>query len=69
MEIKFMDMVKQIPVRLAELVVKLVSIKIVILAGFFWLHAQNAIDSWALVAMAAFVIFGREALKIVEKFK
>ena len=67
--VKFRELVVQIPVRIAELVVKLISVKIVILAGFFWLHTQSEVETWALVVIAGFVIFGREFLKFMEKVR
>ena len=67
--VKFRELVVQIPVRFAELVVKLISVKIVILAGFFWLHTQSEVETWALVVIAGFVIFGREVLKFMEKVR
>lgn len=69
MEVKFTDMVKQIPVRIAELIVKLISVKGFILALSTWMALSTEMfGHWELVAVYLVVIFGREALKIVEKF-
>ena len=68
-QVTFKDFLVQIPVRFAELIVKLISVKVVILAGFFWLHTRSEIETWALVVIAGFVIFGREFFKVIEKVR
>lgn len=67
--VTFGQMVKQIPIRLAELVVKLLSVKGFILGMTVWLTLSNVFDPWAAVAIFIVVIFGREALKALEHLK
>jgi len=52
------------------LVSKLISVKVVILILFCWmaLKPESVITGWMLVAIAGFVIFGREFLKFAKDF-
>lgn len=62
-------MVKQIPIRIAELFVKLLSVKGVILGLTVWLTLSGVFDPWVTFGVFLVVIFGREALKILEKIR
>ena len=57
--------------RILLLVSKLIGVKMVILVGFGWLALKNPeiINGGMLVFVAMIVIFGREALKLVDKFR
>lgn len=68
-EVTFGKMVKQIPIRLAEVIVKLIGVKGVILGLTIWLTLSGVFDPWATVAVFIVVIFGREALKILQELK
>jgi len=69
MEVTFAKMIKQVPVRIAELIVKLISVKGVILGVTIWLTLSGLFDPWVTFGVFLVVIFGREALKIVQQLK
>lgn len=69
-KVTFKDMVTQIPIRLAELLVKLLSFKGVVLGISTYLALDTEVLSgWQLFAIYVIVIFGREALKYLDKIK
>lgn len=68
-EVTFGQMVKQIPIRIAELFVKLISVKGVILGLTVWLTLSGVFDPWVTFGVFLVVIFGREALKLIDKLR
>jgi len=65
--VTFVEMAKQIPVRIAELFVKLISVKGVVLGLSTWLAlSTDVFDGWMLLGVYVFVILGREAFKYLE---
>jgi len=66
-EVTFKVMLKQVPIRLAELIVKLLSFKGAVIAISTWLTlSTDVFDGWMLLGLYAIVIFDRDALKILE---
>ena len=66
-EVKFGAMLKQVPIRLAELVVKLLSFKGLVLGiTVFLAKTTDLLDGWMVLIVITMVLFGREAFKIIE---
>lgn len=67
------EAVKDIPKRLIIFVWKLLSIKVFIMVGAFWLVATGKVSGWEGIVLflvtALIVIFGRESIKFLEALK
>jgi len=68
-KVTFWQMFSQIPVRLAELLVKLISVKGVVLGLATWFQLKGVFDPWVTLSVFAIVVFGREAFKLVSQLK
>ncbi len=65
----FKTLLAAIPKRIIGLVSKAISIKVVMFGVGVVLYLKTErFDQWALLALAAIVIFGREALDVVKAF-
>jgi hypothetical protein len=60
---------KQIPKRLVELVVKLISFRTAVLVPTFYLVSKGMLGDYAWVLVALMAVFGRDALKVVGQLK
>jgi hypothetical protein len=65
----FLELLKSIPKRLLELVVKLLSMKGVVLFLTVWMLALEVIQSWGFLAVVGMVLFDRAFLKYMDKVK
>lgn len=61
-------LLKSIPKRLAELVIKMISTKGLILAIAVFLAYRQVLDSWALLVVFFLVIGGKTLDKFLDKF-
>jgi hypothetical protein len=72
-EMTFLETLKDIPNRAVTLIWKLMSVKVMIMAGAFYLVISGKVDGWngvvLILFMALIVIFGREAIKFIEALK
>lgn len=72
-DMNFKETLKDIPNRIITLVWKLLSVKVLVLSGAFYLVFAGIVDGWngvvLLLFMALIVIFGREAIKFIEALK
>ena len=71
--ISFVEALKSVPVRFLVLIGKLLSVKVLVLVGAFYLVADKIVVGWNAVVLFLFtaliVIFGREAIKFIEALK
>lgn len=67
--VTFKEMIKQVPVRFAELLVKLFSVKGLILGLSIWLGLRGFFLPVHMLIVFGVVVFGREFFKIAEKWK
>jgi hypothetical protein len=65
----FLELLKSIPKRFLELVVKLLSMKGVVLFLTVWMLALEVIQSWGFLAVVGMVLFDRAFLKYMDKVK
>jgi len=67
------ETLKDIPNRILTFVWKLLSIKVLIMFGAFWLVAADKVSGWEGIVLflvtALIVIFGRESIKFLEALK
>ncbi len=67
------ETIKDIPNRIITLIWKLLSVKVIVLTGAFYLVFAGIVEGWhgvvLLIFMALIVIFGRESLKFIEALK
>jgi len=63
------DLVKDIPKRLIALVSKVLSFKMVVLAGAWFLVYSGRLESWAFIAVVIIVLFERAGLKFLKDIR
>lgn len=65
------ELLNDIGKRFLLLLSKLISVKLIVFGVFVWLaiKSPDVVSGWALVAIGMVVIFGREALKYIDKLR
>jgi hypothetical protein len=63
------DLVRDIPKRLMALVSKVLSFKMVVLAGSWFLVYSGRLESWAFIAVVIIVLFERAGLKFLKDIR
>ena len=63
------DLLKQIPKRLIEVVIKLLSFRTVVLVAATVLVMKGYLQDYTFLVLAVVAIFGRDALKIIGELK
>lgn len=72
-DMTFKEVIKDIPKRFFIFIWKMLSIKVFIMFGAFWLVYSGKVSGWEGVVLflvtALIVIFGRESIKFLEALK
>lgn len=72
-EMGWWETVKDTPNRIATLIWKLFSVKVLIMVAAFWLVFTDKLEGWFAVVLllvtALIVIFSRESIKFIEALK
>lgn len=63
------DLIKSVPKRIIEVVIKLLSLKGVVFATSVFLMIRGALDVWGFVAIVGMVMFDKTFLKYMDKLK